>query len=112
MKKTSGILPKSILMQLVLYSLSLAVLTAATGCTLFGESKATLAKRRVLQQVRASMVPVKIHFKRDIANEFYSDSDEVSYQERLNVLFCLQTIQRNPVNRLGKPTSAPVWDQS
>lgn len=37
---------------------------------------------------------------------------EIPYQERLNVLFCLQTIQRNPVNRLGKPTSAPVWDQS
>lgn len=37
---------------------------------------------------------------------------EIPYQERLNVLFCLQTIQRNPVTRMGEATSAPVWDQS
>lgn len=37
---------------------------------------------------------------------------EVPYSERLNVIACLQAVQRNPVNRLGKRTSAPVWDQS
>ncbi len=42
----------------------------------------------------------------------YWEDFEVPYRERLNVIACLQAVQRNPVNRLGKRTSAPVWDQS
>ncbi len=42
----------------------------------------------------------------------YWEEFEIPYQERLNVILCLQTIQCDPVNRLGEPTSSPVWDQS
>ena len=82
MKRISDIAPGHILMRAVLFSLSVALLVTSAGCPRFGESKTVLAKRRVLQQVRASMVPVRIHFKRDIPNEFSSDDDEVSYQKR------------------------------
>jgi succinate dehydrogenase / fumarate reductase iron-sulfur subunit len=37
---------------------------------------------------------------------------ELPYEDRLNVIRCLQMIQRNPVNRRGEQTTAPVWDQS
>ena len=66
----------------VLLGMSLAMLLAASGCSLLGKSETTLAKKRVLTQVRASMVPVRVYFKRDIENEFGSD-DELSYQERV-----------------------------
>jgi len=42
----------------------------------------------------------------------YWEEFELPYEERMNVLLCLQRVQRNPVNRLGEATSAPVWDQS
>jgi succinate dehydrogenase / fumarate reductase iron-sulfur subunit len=40
------------------------------------------------------------------------DEFELPHEERLNVIRCLQMIQRNPVTRQGKEVPAPVWDQS
>jgi succinate dehydrogenase / fumarate reductase, iron-sulfur subunit len=40
------------------------------------------------------------------------DEFELPHEERLNVIRCLQMIQRNPVTRQGKAVPAPVWDQS
>ncbi len=37
---------------------------------------------------------------------------ELPHEERMNVIRCLQLIQRNPTNRMGEATAAPVWDQS
>lgn len=96
MKKTNRVPPELLLTKLILYSLFLALSVATAGCTWLGESKATLAKRRVVQQVRASMVSVRVHFKRDIDNEFYSD-DKSSYQER----FARQMVERKMSLDLG-----------
>jgi len=42
----------------------------------------------------------------------YWEEFEVPYRSQLNVIACLLDIQRNPVNRLGQPTTAPAWDAS
>jgi len=42
----------------------------------------------------------------------YWEEFEVPHRPQLNVVACLLDIQRNPVNRLGQRTSAPVWDAS
>ena len=97
MKKISGLSGHSLLRQLISYGLFPVVLASTTGCTWFGESKATLAKRRVLQGARSSMVPVRIHFKRDVANEFDSDEQEAPYQER----FARQMVERKMSLDLG-----------
>jgi len=42
----------------------------------------------------------------------YWEEFEVPWRPQLNVLACLLDIQRNPVNRSGERTTAPVWDAS
>ena len=66
MKKTEPGMAKSLLAKLMAYTASVALSGMMAGCAGLGESKSALAKRRVLQQVRSSMVPVRIYFKRDI----------------------------------------------
>ena len=97
MKKTSELSPNSFPRQLILYGLSLAALLVTAGCGWLPESKATLAKRRVLEAVRTSMVPVRIYFKRDVPNEFDSDEEGASYQER----FARQMVERKMSLDLG-----------
>ena len=96
MKKTEPQRCKSLLTKLIVYSVSLALSGMTAGCAGFGESKSTLARKRVLEQVRSSMVPVRIYFKRDIENEFYAE-DELSYQER----FAQQMAERKMSLDLG-----------
>jgi succinate dehydrogenase / fumarate reductase iron-sulfur subunit len=40
----------------------------------------------------------------------YWEEFAVPYRPRMNVISCLMHIQRNPVNRQGQPTTAPVWE--
>jgi len=97
MKKISKLLRKSHLRQLILCSLFFAALAGITGCTWPREPKAALAEQRLLEGVRASMVPVRVYFRRDVANEFDSDEDEISYQER----FARQMVERQMSLDLG-----------
>lgn len=40
----------------------------------------------------------------------YWEEFEVPYTPRMNVISCLMHIQRNPVTRQGKSTTAPAWE--
>ncbi len=42
----------------------------------------------------------------------YWEEFEVPYSPQMNVITCLMLIQRNPVTRDGRKTSAPSWDMS
>lgn len=44
--------------------------------------------------------------------ESYWEEFEVPYQSGMNVIACLQEIQRNPVNTKGKKTRPVVWESS
>ncbi len=83
MKKTSRAPKKYPLTQSVLSALLAALLLCLSGCLWKGPSQEALARRRLLDDVRASMVRVHVHFKRDVANEFGSGEQKVSFQERL-----------------------------
>ncbi len=83
MKKTSRVSNRYRLAQLVLCILLAGLLLSPAGCLWLRQPKEALARGRVLDGVRASMVRARVYFKRDIANEFGSGEQEVSFQERL-----------------------------
>ena len=83
MKKISRVAKKHPLVQLLLCSLLAGLLLSPAGCLWLRQPKEALARRRLLDGVRASMVRVRVYFKRDIANEFGSGDQGASFQERL-----------------------------
>ncbi len=62
-----------------------------------------MANRTVILRVKRQAGP----FDHPFWEEF-----EVPYSENMNVITCLMHVQKNPVTREGKRTSAPVWDMS
>lgn len=86
MKKTSQLTKKHPITKEVLCALLAGFLLSGTGCSGLKQQpkeKEALAQARMLDSVRASMVRVHIYYKRDIANEFGSDEQDVSFPERL-----------------------------
>ena len=78
------------------FALGICLTAVLAGCAPSLESKRLLARKRLLQTARASMLPVKIYFKRDIVNELDS-ADETSLQER----FARQMVERKMSLDLG-----------
>ncbi|MCK4850960.1 MAG: hypothetical protein KAT11_06405, partial [Phycisphaerae bacterium] len=83
MKKTSRASNRYGLGQFVLCILLAGLLLWPAGCLWLRQPKEALARRRLLDGVRASMVRAHVYFKRDIANEFGSGEQQASFQERL-----------------------------
>ncbi len=59
-----------------------------------------------------TMKSVVLKIKRQAAPQSapYWEEFEVPYKPRENVITCLMHIRRNPLNREGKPTTAPAWE--
>ncbi len=85
MKKTDQPAKKHPLTRLLLCALLAGLLLSSAGCPGLKNPKEeeALARGQMLDGVRASMVRARVYFKRDIANEFGSGEQEMSFPERL-----------------------------
>ncbi len=63
-----------------------------------------------MSDIKSVVLKVKRQDNRE--SKPYWEEFEVPYKPRANVISCLMHIQRNPVNRQGKPTTAPAWEAS
>lgn len=64
----------------------------------------------VTKRATRSMIRLKIKRQMKPSDPSYWEDFEIPYQPGMNVISCLQEIQKNPVNADGKSTSPVVWD--
>ncbi len=98
MKKISNLWQKHPLHRAVLFVLLAGLLLSSSGCFWPNQAEEEAQVRvRMLAGVRASVVHARIYFKRDIANEFGSGEQAMSFPER----FAQRMVERNMSLDLG-----------
>jgi succinate dehydrogenase / fumarate reductase iron-sulfur subunit len=61
---------------------------------------------------KPKMIEVRVKRQDSPDSEPYWETFEVEDEGNMNVISCLMAIQRNPVTKDGKKTTAPVWEQA